>query len=146
MLRDFSFLSSPTHIHRIFPHAVDKAEDGPFYHHIVLELVEVEALPPVWSADEVRQKFSTRFKMEGNKKFSEGDYFRSVNVLCCSVEMREKRTECPFHSSCFLIRWVARSRAISQTYLALINVESLRITEICCTHLTHFHSHKRFLG
>lgn len=59
---------------------VDHSEDGSFYHHVMLELVEVEQLPPVWADGEIREKMSKRFKIEGNEKFTVGDYTRSATV------------------------------------------------------------------
>lgn len=47
---------------------------------MVLELVEVEELPPVFAAEEVRLEMSSRFKLEGNEKFVAGDYPRLVSV------------------------------------------------------------------
>lgn len=44
---------------------------------MVLELVEVEELPPVFAPEEVRLDMSARFKVEGNEKFTAGDYTRS---------------------------------------------------------------------
>lgn len=58
--------------------AVDRSDDGNFCHHVTIELVEVEQLPPVWGEPDVRVKMSTRFKLEGNDKFVAGDYVRSV--------------------------------------------------------------------
>ncbi|CAN0363647.1 unnamed protein product, partial [Ectocarpus fasciculatus] len=56
---------------------VDHLDDGRFYHQVVLELVEVEELPPVFAAEEVRLEMSSRFKLEGNEKFVAGDYPRA---------------------------------------------------------------------
>ncbi|CAB1105301.1 unnamed protein product [Ectocarpus sp. CCAP 1310/34] len=56
---------------------VDDLDDGRFYHRVVLELVEVEELPPVFAAEEVRLEMSSRFKVEGNEKFIAGDYPRA---------------------------------------------------------------------
>lgn len=47
---------------------------------MVLELVEVEELPPVFAAEEVRLEMSSRFKVEGNEKFIAGDYPRLVSA------------------------------------------------------------------
>ena len=55
---------------------VDRSDDGQFFHHVTIELVEVEKLPPVWDSADVRIKMSTRFKLEGNDKFVAGDYVR----------------------------------------------------------------------
>lgn len=57
--------------------AVDHQDDGSFYHQVVLELVEVEELPAVFAAEEVRLEMSGRFKVEGNEQFTAGDYTRS---------------------------------------------------------------------
>eukprot|EP00752_Nemacystus_decipiens_P012006 g10645.t1 len=57
---------------------VDDQDDGSFYHQVVLELVEVEELPPVFAAEEVRLEMSGRFKAEGNEKFTAGDYDRAL--------------------------------------------------------------------
>lgn len=56
---------------------VDHEDDGRFYHQVVLELVDVEELPPVFATEEVRLEMSSRFKSEGNDKFTAGDYDRS---------------------------------------------------------------------
>lgn len=56
---------------------VDPQDDGRFYHQVVLELMEVEELPPVFAAEEIRLEMSSRFKLEGNEKFAAGDYIRS---------------------------------------------------------------------
>lgn len=56
--------------------AVDHQDDGSFYHQVVLELAEVEELPPVFAAEEARLEMSGRFKAEGNEKFTAGDYAR----------------------------------------------------------------------
>ncbi|CAM9390250.1 unnamed protein product [Ectocarpus sp. 4 AP-2014] len=56
---------------------VDHLDDGRFYHQVVLELVEVEELPPAFAAEEVRLEMSSRFKVEGNEKFIAGDYPRA---------------------------------------------------------------------
>lgn len=56
---------------------VDHRDDGRFYHQVMLEIVEVEELPPVFAAEEIRLEMSSRFKLEGNEKFTAGDYSRS---------------------------------------------------------------------
>ena len=55
---------------------VDRSDNGQFFHHVTIELVEVEELPPVWDSADVRVAMSTRFKLEGNDKFVAGDYAR----------------------------------------------------------------------
>lgn len=55
---------------------VGHSDDGNFTHHVTMELVEVEELPPVWGNEESRREMSKRFKLEGNKKFAAGDYIR----------------------------------------------------------------------
>ena len=55
---------------------VDHLDDGSFYHQVVLELADVEELPPAFAAVEVRLEMSGRFKAEGNEKFIAGDYPR----------------------------------------------------------------------
>lgn len=42
----------------------------------VLELVEMEELPPVFAAEEIRLEMSGRFKAEGNEKSTAGDHAR----------------------------------------------------------------------
>lgn len=44
---------------------------------MVLELVDVEELPPVFAAEEIRLEMSGRLKAEGNENFTAGDYTRS---------------------------------------------------------------------
>lgn len=58
-------------------YTVDHEDDGRFYHQVVLELVDVEELPPVFADENVRLEMSSRFKSEGNEKFTAGDYVRS---------------------------------------------------------------------
>lgn len=65
--------------------AVDHQDDGRFYHQVVLELVDVEELPPVFAAEEVRLEMSSRFKVEGNEKFTAGDYIRSERAMVAVV-------------------------------------------------------------
>lgn len=56
--------------------SVEYLGDESLQHHAVVELLEVEDLPSVWSTDEVRLDMSKRFKLEGNEKFSAGDFIR----------------------------------------------------------------------
>lgn len=46
------------------------------HHHITIELLEVEELPPVWTHEDTRRMMSERFKLEGNAVFASGDYSR----------------------------------------------------------------------
>ncbi|CAM9398577.1 unnamed protein product, partial [Hapterophycus canaliculatus] len=57
---------------------VDHLDDGRFYHQVILELVGVEELPPAFADDDIRLEMSSRFKLEGNEKFTAGDYARAM--------------------------------------------------------------------
>lgn len=59
---------------------VDPQDDGRYYHQVVLELVEVEELPPVFAAEDIRLEMSSRFKLEGNELFAAGEYTRSERL------------------------------------------------------------------
>lgn len=72
---------------------VDPEDDGRSYHQVVLELVEVEELPPVFAAEEVRLGMSSRFKLEGNEQFAAGDYIRSERGEILVVLLRRANSQ-----------------------------------------------------
>lgn len=53
----------------------------------------MEELPPVFAAEEIRLKMSSRFKLEGNEKFAAGDYVRSERGDTSGVEGANSQAE-----------------------------------------------------